>query len=114
MEEWKLSKGVCVSFSKPVTDCVALGQHIVFVKLSSPSSKAISVKVKAVAGDARPCIDYTMVDEISFAPGEVSKAILVNVVDNGFDDNQLLCLQITQVNGAQIGPRNIHAIRIER
>ena len=113
-EEWKLSKGVCVSFSKPVTDCVALGQHIVFVKLSSPSSKAISVKVKAVAGDARPCIDYTMVDEISFAPGEVSKAILVNVVDNGFDDNQLLCLQITQVNGAQIGPRNIHAIRIER
>ncbi|CAG9929755.1 right-handed parallel beta-helix repeat-containing protein [Bacteroides ovatus] len=113
-ENRKLSKGISVNFAKPVSNCVSLGQHIVNVKLSSISQVNVTVKVEALAGDARPNTDYTMIQEVTFVPGEISKDLFITVNDSEAEDDQLLCLRLTGVNIGKVGPRSLHAIRIMR
>ena len=91
-----------------------MGQHIVNVKLSSISQVNVTVKVEALAGDARPNTDYTMIQEVTFVPGEISKDLFITVNDSEAEDDQLLCLRLTGVNIGKVGPRSLHAIRIMR
>lgn len=113
-ERLPLSKGLTVSFYNPVSQVNTSGQHTVELRLSSVAPHAICVKLKAVAGDARPYIDYDLEQTVNFEAGEKSKSFIVNIKESDAPYDQLLCIRLVDADGAQVAARCLHAIRIVR
>lgn len=113
-EQLPLSEDVMVSFYTPVSQANTAGQHFITLQLSYAAPHAMSVKLKAVAGDARPNTDYDLEQTVNFEAGERSKSVIVTIKGSDAPYDQLLCLRLADANGVQIGARNLHAIRIVR
>lgn len=113
-EQLSLSEDIMVSFYTPVSQANTTGQHSITLQLSNAAPHAISVKLKAVAGDALPYIDYDLEQIINFKVGEKSKSIVVNIKESDAPYDQLLCIRLVDANGAQVAARSLHAIRIVR
>ena len=113
-EQLSLSEDIMVSFYTPVSQANTAGQHFITLQLSYAAPHAMSVKLKAVAGDARPNTDYDLEQTVNFEPGERSKSVIVNIKKSDAPYDQLLCLRLTDANGVQVGARSLHAIRIVR
>ena len=78
-EQLSLSEDIMVSFYTPVSQANTAGQHFITLQLSYAAPHAMSVKLKAVAGDARPNTDYDLEQTVNFEPGERSKSVIVNI-----------------------------------
>ena len=113
-EQLSLSEDIMVSFYTPVSQANTAGQHFITLQLSYAAPHAMSVNLKAVAGDARPNTDYDLEQTVNFEPGERSKSVIVNIKKSDAPYDQLLCLRLTDANGVQVGARSLHAIRIVR
>lgn len=88
------------------------------LSLSKPATKTMSFEVTAVAGDARPDIDYSFVDDskVTFSAGDTKKTVRVKIL-GGYDLDQLLVFRLNPVGNTNleaVGARDMHLVRINR
>lgn len=91
------------------------GQAIVTVSRSGGSSGTVTVDCSTGNGSAVAASDYTATSGIlTFNPGEVSKTIIVPILDDGFyEGNETINLSLTNVTGgAALGAQSTATVTI--
>ena len=83
-------------------------------ELNRAAQQEMTVTVQCVAGDAMEGADVDVQKTITFAPGERKKIFNVTVKPTAMPYDQLLAIKIVNVSNGEIGPRNLHAVRIDR
>lgn len=112
-ENQKLLGSVIASFYVPVSEA-EVGTHTVTVELNRAAQKEVTVTVKCIAGDAMEGIDIDAEKAITFAPGERKKTFNLVVKPTAIPYNQLVAIKIVGASNAEVGPSNLHAVRIAR
>lgn len=100
-------------FYVPVSEA-KVGTHTIAVELNRAAQQEMTVTVQCVAGDAMEGADVDVQKTITFAPGERKKIFNVTVKPTAMPYDQLLAIKIVNVSNGEIGPRNLHAVRIDR
>lgn len=84
------------------------------VKLNCRAVEPVTVKVKPVAGDAVEGKDFDMsAHTVTFSKGEMRKVITINFKDAAIYE-QLVAFGIESASGADIGPRRLSTIVIQK
>ena len=90
------------------------------VKLNKPATKSMSFEIAPVAGDARVGTDFRFLNNsnnVTFAAGERTKTVRIEILQNTHDLDQLLALNIQPTGSTkleEVGPRNLHLLKLRR
>ncbi|MCQ2460219.1 MAG: carbohydrate-binding protein, partial [Ruminococcus sp.] len=113
-----LTEDVNVSFSQ-LNSAAKPGDVInLELSLSKPAAETMTFEVTPVAGDARPDIDYSFVDNstVTFNKGDTEKTVRVKIL-GGYDLDQLLVFRLNPTGTTKleaVGGRDMHLVRINR
>ena len=93
-----------LSIEGPVTVNEAAGTLTYTVKLSNPSATGVTVNYATQDGTANAGSDYTQATgSLTFAPGETTKTITVNVLDDSvFEGSEAFKVVLSNATGAAI------------
>ena len=100
-------------FYVPVSEA-KVGTHTIAIELNRAAQQEITVTVQCIAGDAMEGADVDVQKTLTFAPGERKKTFNVTVKPTAMPYDQLLAIKIVSVSNGEVGPRNLHAVRIAR
>ena len=102
-----------VAFNQAGSSSVESGTVTIALSLSAPSGRPISVSFVA-GGSANNPSDYTIgASPITFAPGELTKNIVVNIVSDGVNEaNETITLQLANPTNATLGTTVTYTLTI--
>ena len=100
-------------FYVPVSEA-EVGTHTIAIELNRAAQQETTVTLQCIAGDAMEGADVDVQKTLTFAPGERKKTFNVTVKPTAMPYDQLLAIKIVSVSNGEIGPRNLHAVRIAR
>lgn len=115
-ENMALLKDVTVGF-RYITSTLKKGTPLkVEITLNKAPTSAVSVDLIPIAGDAQIGKDLSVsTQKVKFAAGERTKTITINMVANASAKyDQLITFRLENPSDAQVGPKNIHTIRVVR
>lgn len=107
-----LTGNMQVSFNSTISTAVRGNVRYLILDLNRTADKPISVEVVPVAGDARDGVDYDMESRVvTFNMGDKRKNVAVTFKGTAKHD-QLVAFRLNNPEGAQIGAKNLHVIRV--
>lgn len=108
-------EGVQVDFSITLSSVTrGEGALNLTVNLNKQTDQPLSVEIVPVAGDARKDVDFILNNQLlNFGIGEISKNISIPFQGAAAHD-QLITFRLENPINVQIGPRNIHVVRVKK
>ncbi len=112
-ESLEIIRGAQVGFSTALSSVPKDGSLYLTVSLDRNIDYPVSVEILPIAGDAREGVDFNLNERIiNFGAGERTKNIHVSFQGTSEHD-QLIAFYLQNPINVQVGPRNVHLIRIK-
>lgn len=113
-DKLEIAGGIQADFATTLSSVTRGGTLYLIVNLNKQADQPVSVEIAPVAGDARQGVDFSLDSQvINFGAGERSKNISIPFQGTAEHDQLITFLLRNPVN-AQIGPKNIHVVRVKK
>lgn len=109
-----LMRNLQVSFNT-ILSTATRGENLhITIDLNRIANQSVSVDLTPIAGDAQKDIDYNMESQtVTFNSGERRKTVILSFKGTATHD-QLVAFRLENAVNTQIGPKNMHIVKVQK